>query len=108
MTALIFGQSTQPLSPTTIGVIVLALIFLSRWLWDYNRSRREEAQQFEPKANPALHHTFATKGELERLERDVAKIEEEQRDDIAALHKRIDAVPDRVIALLKQTKGLIE
>jgi hypothetical protein len=63
------------LTPTLIGLIVIALIYLSRWLWDYNRARREDAEQHEPRANPPLHTTYASKQEHAELKARVDNIE---------------------------------
>lgn len=51
------------LSAEFIGMLVVGIIFLTRWLWDYNRSRREETQQHEPRANPPLHKEYVTKAD---------------------------------------------
>jgi hypothetical protein len=118
---------SQP-SFVQIGVAVLILTFLSRWLWDYNRARREEAEQHEPKANPPLHATYATKTEHVELKERVQAVEEKvdenfrvldskRSDDVAALHDkleqitrdlnhRVDAVPERTIKLLRETQQL--
>lgn len=116
------------LSFTDIGLTVVALIYLSRWLWDYSRFRREEAEQHEPKANPPLHATYATKTEHVELKERVQAVEEKVDENykqldgkrsasIAALHEkleaqtrelndRIDAVPERTIKLLRETQQL--
>jgi len=74
------------------ALVVLSLILLSRWLWDYNRARRESDLVHEPKAFPPLHLTYATKSEHGAL---AARVEDELlrersarqkiHDDIAAL-----------------------
>ena len=57
-----------------LGISVVALILLTRWLWDYNRTRREEAAEHEPRANPALHTIYVTKAEHAELKAQVERI----------------------------------
>ena len=77
------------------------------------------------KEQPTPSNTYATKEELrqthgriarerEELNREIARVGEEQKairlvldSEIKDLNRRIDAVPGRVIALLRETKGLI-
>lgn len=54
---------TEGIPPNFFALVVLSLIVLTRWLWDYNRARRDDEQRHEPRANPALHLTYATKQE---------------------------------------------
>jgi hypothetical protein len=74
------------------ALVVLSLILLTRWLWDYNRARREADLQHEPKVVPALHLTYATKSEhgalAIRLDEELARERSARtkvHDDIAAL-----------------------
>lgn len=93
---LLLAQSEPSVTPTSIGILVISLIYLSRWLWDYNRERRDAAAEFEPKASPALHKEYATKVELERIERDfktslaeLAKLVKEEAQSQAGKRKAI-------------------
>lgn len=141
------------INPSSVGVIVLILMILTRWLWDYNRARREDAESHEPKANPPLHQVYAPLARVEKLEGEVSGLKStindafreaahtssnsrqkiydrlnEQgetlatlsgqferiagelvavKDDQAEFNKRIDALPTRMITLLRETKGLI-
>ena len=38
----------------------------------------------------------------------VDDVRRELSQDIAAVHKRVDTIPDRIMAMLRNTKGLIE
>lgn len=91
----------SPPSPEAIGILVLGLVFLTRWLWDYNRSRREDAAQHEPRSTPPLHEKFATKAELAALSERVdslsgeikhgfERLDEKRSVSIAGLHKRLE------------------
>jgi hypothetical protein len=66
----LLAQSTQPLSYQTVGVIVLTLVLLTRWLWDYNRAKREENALHEPRANPPLHKEYVTREQHAKLEQE--------------------------------------
>lgn len=46
-------------------------------------------------------------GQLAAHTAELREIRDKLDDDIADLHTRIDRVPDRVIALLRETKGLL-
>lgn len=101
-----------------LGVVVIVLVFLSGWFFDYRRDQREAAGQFEPRATPALHRQFVTREEFEKLEQrvDDLRVElleklddnnEEGEKRVVKLHERIDALPSRIITLLRETKGLL-
>lgn len=62
------AQSTETVSAGTLGIVMLCLIILTRWLWDYNRARREDSAQHEPRANPPLHKEYVTKEQHAKLE----------------------------------------
>lgn len=64
-------------SAEALGLFVLAAVFLSRWLWDFQRHKREESSQHEPKANPPLHRQFLLREEYEKNE--ATKAEEARR-----------------------------
>lgn len=66
----LLAQSTESLPAATVGVVVLSLILLTRWLWDYNRAKREESAQVEPRANPPLHKEYVTKEQHAKLEQE--------------------------------------
>lgn len=116
------------LSPTLIVGVILVLAFVSRWLWDYNRAKREEASEHEPKANPPLHQQFvertdydrdriqiaeefrrqavARKGVYERIEEqgtEIAKLQvasDTQTRQLAALDGKIEDLPGKIIAII--------
>jgi hypothetical protein len=81
------AQATQPLSHETMGMIGLALMLLTRWLWDYNRQRREEEGRVEPKSNPPLHERFASREELRQAHGRMNR----EREEAAARFARIEA-----------------
>ena len=108
---------------------MLTAAFLTKWLWDYNRERREERAELEPRANPPLHATYASKAEcvlhnarVEHLEQkvdanykdldakrsmSVANLHEKFEEQTRELNARIDAIPARTISLLRETKNLL-
>lgn len=125
---LLLAQSSPSLSPEFFGMVVLALMLLTRWLWEYNREQRAKEALHEPKATPPLHTQFAAKADLTKLEVRVDNLTTEIRggfdrldakrsssiagihDDLNAglekVHKRIDAIPAHVISLLRETQQL--
>lgn len=122
--------SAESVTPTTIGIVVICLITLSRWLWDYNRSRREELQQHEPRANPPLHKEYVTREDhkkleerfeaevtsqagkrrgiytkLEELGKSQARLESESTSQLRHLHSletKLENMPEKIAKLLKQ------
>lgn len=104
------------LTPTTIGLVVIALIYLSRWLWDYNRSRREDAGQHEPRAHPPLHVTFASreehaelKGRVDGIETKIdegfQRLDARRSSSVAGLH---DDLEDSITSLRLEVKADIK
>ncbi|HEY0966945.1 MAG TPA: hypothetical protein VGD88_06120 [Opitutaceae bacterium] len=90
MTPLLLLAATEATQPTVseYGVTLLALAFITRWLWDYNRAKREEANQHEPKATPPLHHQFATREEHKALASRVDDLSGEIRDGFQKLDEK--------------------
>ena len=62
------------LTTEQLGISVVAFILITRWLWDYNRSRREDAAEHEPRATPPLHTVYVTKAEHAELKAQVERI----------------------------------
>ena len=115
-------------SPTLIVGVVFVLAFVSRWLWDYNRAKREEAAEHEPKANPPLHQQFVERVDYDRDREETqkefarqavarkgvyAKIEEQGKEiaklqtssdtqtrQLAAVDRKIEDLPEKLIALI--------
>ena len=86
---LMLAQSMQSVSVENFGMVALAVMFGSKWLWDYSRSRREAEGQHEPKATPPLHRQFVTREEFQTLAARVDAIACEVHDGFAKLdHKR--------------------
>ncbi len=98
------AQSTAPLSHEMLGMIVIGLMLMSRWLWDYNRQRREEAAQIEPKSNPPLHERFISRPEYgadqEVLDARLNAATESRR----GIHKEIELHGHRLTSLEKGEK----
>ncbi len=85
------------------ALVVLSLILLTRWLWDYNRARREADQEHEPKVMPPLHLTYATKTEHGAL---AARLDEElgrERSARKRIHEEIAALQAHTAALRAET-----
>lgn len=92
-------------STESIGLFVLILVYLSRWFFDYSRNRREEAAQLEPKANPPLHQTFATKEAHAELKREIDKLDNERRVSVAKLHDKQEAMGTRLARVEEKCDG---
>lgn len=87
------------------ALVVLSLVLLSRWLWDYNRSRRDDEERHEPKAVPALHLTYATKSEHSAL---ATRMDEElgrERGARKKIHEDIAALQALTAALQVELRG---
>lgn len=98
-----FLATSSPTAPTAefIGLVVLVLILLTRWLWDYNKNRREEAALHEPKANPPLHKEYVTRTEHER---DFKILHDDITQGAASrkrMHGEIDKIAQEQAALRK-------
>ena len=102
MLPLPLAQTAAPaagVSTEFIGMVVLSLVFLSRWLWDYNRQKREEDERKEPKSNPPLHERFV---EVPDYQKDQELIDERLNSATASrkkMHGEIDELGNRVTAL---------
>lgn len=95
----ILAQSTASLSHESMGMIGLAVMQLTRWLWDYNRQRREEEARVEPKSNPPLHERFISRPEYLA---DQEQIDERLRSATASrkkMHEEAEQLGNRVVAL---------
>lgn len=86
-----------------LGYVVFALILLSRWLWDYNRARREEGGQYEPKATPPLHKEYVTRTEVEKIERTLKDDLTKQAGARKEMHKEISDLQGDVKVLQATT-----
>jgi len=95
----LLAQSTQPVSHESIGLIVFALIFLSRWLWDYNRNRREEEARSEPRSNPPLHERFVPKVDYDADQTLIDERLNKATESRKAMHGEIEELGNRVVAL---------
>lgn len=108
--ALLFAQALpDPNAASSIGwvvVILTGLVVSFSTVWKNLR------------ATPALHRQFVTREEFEKLEGRVDDLRMElleklhdnntaAEDRVKDLHKRIDALPTRIISLLRETKGLL-
>lgn len=86
---LVLAQSMQSVSVENFGMVALAVMFGCKWLWDYNRQRRDADAQHEPKATPPLHRQFVTREEFQALAERVDGIAAEVHEGFRALdHKR--------------------
>ncbi len=96
------AQTPAPSAPSAefVGFSVLVLIMLTRWLWDYNRNRREEAKDHEPRATPPLHTIYVTKLEHAELKERVEKISDEMvtKAEHSELKDRVEKISDEIKA----------
>lgn len=127
--------ATATPSAEFIGMLVLGLILLTRWLWDYNKNRREETAQHEPRANPPLHKEYVSKAdhdlfrtetntELKRHAARRAEIYDEQKrqseklakleeatgrlsEDVSTLKNEVREAQDRITAIPERTISLL-
>ena len=104
----LLAQSTEPVSHTAVGATVIILMMISKWLWDYNRSKREEAASYEPRATPALHHQFVTRHEFERHVEDINtrldKIEEAGEQRVIRIYDKMDKQTERIIEIIRTSR----
>jgi flagellar biosynthesis/type III secretory pathway M-ring protein FliF/YscJ len=116
---LFLAESTyQGVRSSAIGellVQIAALAVIVMVVWNLVDRMRGGASQ---KREVSFSEEFATKEQHRKLEAAVEKIDHERRTSVAELHKkiegierrlneRIDAVPERTISLLRETKDLI-
>lgn len=102
----LLAQSTQSLSHETLGMIGLALMLLTRWLWDYNRQRREAEERVEPKSNPPLHERFISRPEYEADQETIDDRLNKATESRKKMHGEIDAHGHRLASLEKGEKHI--
>ncbi|MBI5770821.1 MAG: hypothetical protein HZA93_23795 [Verrucomicrobia bacterium] len=95
-------------------VIMAALLIIAKLLWDFADRFRGGSPQ---KREVTLTENFATTHQHQELRAELEKLDRERRTSVAELHKkvealserldaRIDEIPGRTIALLNETKQL--
>lgn len=93
------------IDPAFMGALVVALIALSGWFFQYKKDRREEDAKHEPKASPALHRQFVTREEYERHAADIHDqinaLRREGEDRVRRIHERMDKQTDRIIEVIR-------
>ena len=97
-----------------MGALVVALIALTGWFFQYKKDRREEDAKHEPRATPALHRQFVTREEFEKHADDIGhrldKIEEAGEARVIRLYDKIDrtseATVSRIIEIISKQKKL--
>lgn len=114
--------SLQEPSAEFIGLVVLVLILVSRWLWDYSRHEREQTQLHEPRANPPLHKEYVSKADhdqfrketVEELKRhagrraEIYEAQKQQGEKLVRLETMVAQQGEDLSALKEQTKELQE
>lgn len=89
------------LTPEFFGMLVLGLIFVSRWLWDYRKNTREEDDRKEPKSNPPLHERFISRPEYTRDQEEIDGRLNAATRSRKDMHKDIEDHAARLAALEK-------
>ncbi|MFA6962431.1 MAG: hypothetical protein WC205_16875 [Opitutaceae bacterium] len=103
----LLAQTTAPLSAEFFGMVALALIIMSRWLFDYNRSRREESDRLEPKSTPPLHERFISRPEYTRDQQEVDERLTSATSSRKSMHKEIEKHTAE-ISVLQESKRTTE
>ncbi|MBI3885914.1 MAG: hypothetical protein HY302_09335 [Opitutae bacterium] len=111
-------STTDSVKSSALGewlVIGAAVLVIAQIGWSFVDRVRGGSPQ---KREVSFTEQFVTREQHVKLEEEIAKIDNERRVSVAGIHSkidnlaerlddRIDNVPERTIALLKNTKGLI-
>jgi Tfp pilus assembly protein PilO len=104
MIPLLLAQASP--DPAFMGALVVALIAITGWFFQYKRDRREEEQSSRP--SPALHRQFVTREEFDRHVEEIAaqlvELRREGEDRVRRIHERMDKQTDRIIEVIRDQK----
>jgi hypothetical protein len=96
-----------------IGVYILGVAVLVSWLIQIWLPKKKEETTFKPQ--PLIvkqHDEYVTKEEFNEhvsaMNQDLANMRREATEGRRNLHRDIEAMPQKVIALLRDTKGLLQ
>lgn len=89
-----------------IGMVIVVLMLLARWMWDRDQAKRAERDEHEPRSNPPLHQAYVTRREFDNhvteMGRRLDKIEEAGEQRVLRIYDKIDTQTERIIESLRK------